>query len=579
VSKSRNRAKEKKEDQQSSKESQNGQPIDERATSEKATTIRVKLWSQSRGWVAACAVPDKDDHYLVTIDSDQTERRLHVNYLLKPDGTRLPEWWPRLQLKRLPDALPFPVDVFTDALARYCGELASAMCASVDFVGAAMLATASAAIGQSVNIRVKAGWVESPLLFLVLVGHPGKLKTPVVRAVVSPLVEIDRMLRDQSTQEWTEWKTARESWDGSDPGPEPPRRRVIIKDVTREALALLLADNPRGLLSNPDELSGWVASFNEYKKKGSDRQFWLSVWSCDDIIVDRKAGRECIHVRRPFVSVVGCIPPAMLGALEEEQGRKDGLLDRLLFSFPAVFPPQNWTDETVSEDAEREWARVVEALHSTAMENVEPNITEFSDQAKDTWVNWFNMHSSEIDNVGERQAGAWSKLRGHCARFALILSRLRIACEAPPVDPDASALESLQSRPALALSVERQDVEGAIKLVDYFKSHLFRIEHQMTGGLGNPDARQILDWVRRKRLTKFRAAEISTDLRQFYANPEGLSKALTYLVENRAIRPGSESGEPHKRGRKPTQLFEVHPELRGVPDNTNITTNSPSGAN
>ena len=57
---------------------------------------------------------------------------------------------------------------------------AEATLAPVDFVGASMLATAGAAIGQSVNIQVKRGWNEPPLLFGIIVAPPGKTKSPVV---------------------------------------------------------------------------------------------------------------------------------------------------------------------------------------------------------------------------------------------------------------------------------------------------------------------------------------------------------------------------------------------------------------
>ena len=70
--------------------------------------------------------------------------------------------------------------------------------------------------------------------------------------------------------------------------------------------------------AHEDWPSAWVASFNEYKGKGgSDRQFWLSVWSCAEVSVDRKGGRESTYVPHPFASVVGGLPPAMLGSLAE----------------------------------------------------------------------------------------------------------------------------------------------------------------------------------------------------------------------------------------------------------------------
>src|SRR5262249_56889084 len=98
--------------------------------------------------------------------------------------------------------------------------------------------------------------------------------------------------------------------------------RAVVKDVTRESLILILQDNPRGVLCDPDEASGWVASFNEYKgKNGSDRQFWLSVWSCNAVAVDRKGGRESHYVPHPFAPMMGGLPPSLLARLPHEHRR------------------------------------------------------------------------------------------------------------------------------------------------------------------------------------------------------------------------------------------------------------------
>ncbi len=205
------------------------------------------------------------------------------------------------------------------------------------------------------------------------------------------------------------------------PGPKPPHLRAIVKDVTRESLVILLKDNPRGVLCDPDEASAWVARFDEYKAKGSDRQFWLSIWSCAPVSVDRKGGNESLYVPFPFVSVLGGLPPGMLGSLSEERGREDGFLDRILFTFPDqdAFPPQRWTEAVVSEGAEKAWSQTVDRLFATTME-VDPQhetrrpwFVHFTDQAKQAWADWFNAHGDEMDSsaVADRHAGGLVQAR------------------------------------------------------------------------------------------------------------------------------------------------------------------------
>jgi hypothetical protein len=496
--------------------------------------------------------------------------------IVKPKQSGVQSWQP-IRYQDLPPASPFPIDVFPAKIQRYCRELSETMLAPTDFAGVSILTTAGAAIGQTVNIQVKTGWIEPPLLFSVLVAPPGKTKSPVIRAVVRPLAEINERLREQSKNDWREWKRAKDNCEpGEDPGPEPPQHRKTVKDITREALALVLQDNPAGILCDPDEATSWVSSFNEYKSKGSDRQFWLSIWSCSEISVDRKSRRESIQVKFPFASMLGSIPPAMLGVLGDDQGRNDGFLDRIIFVYPGLFPRQQWTDTELSNEVQADWGRVINRLCSTPMlgDGVKrPNVVTFSLEAKQRFVAWFNEINDEMESPSflESQAGAWSKLRAHAARFALILSRIRCASEMVPVESEI--LGGLISEFAPISPIELIDVEGAIKLATYFKSHILRVDHQMTGGLASPDARQIVNWIKRKKVKTFRSADIATDLRRFYDEPEKLVDALTYLAERGVIRHRTETSDPGKKGRKPTPGFEVNPFLLEVPEIT-INTNN-----
>ena len=69
--------------------------------------------------------------------------------------------------------------------------------------------------------------------------------------------------------------------------------RLIVSDITIEALAMLLEENPRGLGVARDELSGWLASFNQYKGgKGADASQWLELYRAGVLIVDRKTAER-----------------------------------------------------------------------------------------------------------------------------------------------------------------------------------------------------------------------------------------------------------------------------------------------
>jgi hypothetical protein len=488
--------------------------------------------------------------------------------------------WPPLRFREPPSPLPFPVEVFPEPLQRYCREVAETTRAPMDFVGAAMLTVAGAAIGQSVNLRLSHTWTEAPLLYMILVARSGRTKSPVVRIVRKPLRKIDERLRKESREAREEWlakKKAHEKAPDKEPppGPEPPQLRAVVDDVTRASLTIVLNDNPHGVLADPKEATGWTNSFNEFTAgKGRDRQFWLCIYDSEPVQSDRKGGRESLDVAYPFCAVLATTTPAMLNSLKEERGREDGFLERIAFVFPdaAAFPSQHWTEAELTEETERVWLDAVKRLHAVAMEwdqeaeHYRPWFVRLTGTAKAEWVRWFNTHADEMSSpdFSEANDGAWAKMKGRCGRFALILSGLRWACNSP-------FGSSTKASPVDA------DVQGAIKLVNYFKAQQLRVNHEMTGGVGSRHAKAILDWIRRKRLTMFREADVRNDLRRYHDNPRDLTEGLKALENAGVIRPHQEEhSAPSRRGPKPSPAYDVHPDLSMAPEITKDPINSTS---
>jgi hypothetical protein len=465
------------------------------------------------------------------------------------------EPWPELLLGEPPEALPFPVDVFPEPLQRFCRGAATVTLTPLDLAGAAMLAVASAAIGQSVQLQLKRSWYESTLLYMLIVGEPGRKKTPVISLVVKPLANIDAKLREESAERHAVWEDMKKT---KSPlaGIEPPQRRAIVKDITRETLVAILRDNPRGVLADPDEATAWISSFNEYKAKGSDRQFWLSLWASKAVSVDRDSGRRSLLVKNPLATVLAGIPPDMVESLGEERGRNDGFLDRNLFVFPVVFPEQKWTEAELDEGDETSWHTVIDKLHAQEMffdpeHGIRPNRVLLTKEAKAAWIEFYNAHNKEVasEDMPAGGRGIWAKMEGYCARFALILSRLRLA-----MNPDCDF--GLRNDP-----VSLEDMQGAIKLANYFKGNALRVNSLMTGGTGSNEAMILLAWIKRKGVKQFRLAEAREDLRRRFPDLPSLASPIRVLVEAGAIRPKIDPVNPRKTGPKPTPMYEVRPGL------------------
>jgi hypothetical protein len=469
--------------------------------------------------------------------------------------------WPPLRLHEPPSPLPFPIEVFPEALQQYCREVASTTRSPIDFAGCAMVAVGGAAIGQSVNLQLSHTWMEAPLLYMILVARSGRTKSPVIRIVRQPLRTIDRRLREESKEalaSWTEKKKAHKEdpENNPPPGPEPPRLRAVVDDVTRASLVIVMDENPRGVLADPKEATAWINGFNEFNSgEGRDRQFWLNNYDCEPVQSDRKGGRESIDVPFPFCAVLASITPAMLSSLKEKREREDGFIERIAFTFPdtAAFPPQHWTDAELSEKSERIWLNVVTKLHEAEMvwntetKRYRPWFVDLTETAKAEWIRWFDAHADEMTapDFSEAHDGAWAKMKGRAGRFALIIARFRWACS-PATTPDMVGVA---------------DVQGAVKLVDYFKSQLLRVYHEMTGGVGSRHAKTVLDWIRRKRLVAFREADVRDDLHHFRGHARDLTEALKVLEDVGVIRPRAEKRDPSRRGPKPSPAYNVHPDI------------------
>jgi len=319
----------------------------------------------------------------------------------------------------------FPVEFLPEPIGKFSTACAASLSAPVELVAIPALVVAASAIGNSRVISLKQGWIEPAIFFAAVVSQSGTMKSPALQQAAEPLQGLDT-----------------------------PGRRTWTADVTVERLAGLLAENPRGLLLLRDELSAWVKSMNQYKQgKGSDRQFYLSVWGGAPHKGDRKRDSEAISIPRPYLSVVGCIPPAVIPDLDDLE-QEDGFLPRLLFAWPRPVPVR-WTERVVPQEVREAYANRIKKLFAIPMES-EPVSLALTSEAHSRFTQWHDRHCAETEDASLPPflRGVYAKLKGYCPRLALV--------------------HALVSNPS-ADKVERVSVDSAIALVDYFKAQAWRV--------------------------------------------------------------------------------------------------------
>jgi hypothetical protein len=338
-----------------------------------------------------------------------------------------------------PEDRIFPTEALPDPLRPFVEECARSLPVPVELVAVPSLVVAGAAIGNARRIRLKEDWTESAALYAAIVSASGTMKSPALEAVADPI----RQKQTKGGRTWT-------------------------ADTTVERMAGLLNENPRGLLLIRDELSAWVKSMNQYRSgKGADKQFYLSAWGGSPIAVDRKGsfGASSVLVDRPFLSVVGCLPPDVLPDLDDAEGREDGFLPRILFSWPDRMKVR-WVLEAVSAEARAGYNRRIEELFAIPWEESRVYL-DLTPDARSLFVKWHDAHCAEAESpsLSPFLQGGYAKLKGYGARLALI--------HAVTTDPTATA-------------VGAESVAAAADLIDYFKAQAAKVAPLLSHSKWNP---------------------------------------------------------------------------------------------
>jgi hypothetical protein len=250
--------------------------------------------------------------------------------------------------RRLDMYQPFPVEAVPEPIRKYISETAQALGCDPAYPALPALAAVASAIGNRRTIRLKRSWEEPCILWSVIIGDSGTLKSPAYEKAVACLHRLQKQRNKEHKEamanyrkETAKRKKAKGDGDaGEDEEPNVPTlSRVVCSDITVEKVAAVLDENPAGVLVARDELAGWIGSFTRYKGKsgGTDLPNWLEMNQAGTVIVDRRTGdRQTIFVSRAAVSVTGGIQPLTSGSF-----------DTWRFSFPLALGSEQAEDRRV----------------------------------------------------------------------------------------------------------------------------------------------------------------------------------------------------------------------------------------
>ena len=231
---------------------------------------------------------------------------------------------------------PFESHLLPDQLARFAMDQANLIGCDPGIIGMTGLGVLAGAIDDRINIQPKrhdSTWTESARLWVTVIGDPSTKKSPGIAKALAPIRKAADTLRSQHHLAKEEWdNTCRNLPKGEPKPPKPYCKRLTITDTTVESVTNILGHpkaEPRGILLQCNELSGFLTSMDCYKRSpGKDRAKWLEAYDGGPTEVDR-VRLGAIWVENWSVSIVGGIQPELIHSYAKASSH-DGLIQRFI---------------------------------------------------------------------------------------------------------------------------------------------------------------------------------------------------------------------------------------------------------
>lgn len=267
-----------------------------------------------------------------------------------PMVTAVNDDWPELEDpfgKFLPP--PFPASLLPPVMQDWVEQEALLSGADPAGYAAGLLAVIGSSMPDKWRLQPKkrdSGWAERACLWVMFVGAPSSMKSPILASVTKPLWLVENAF----------FKIYQDEFNLADIDKDknaddvPQARRLIIQDMTPEAALNIMRENPNGLLASVDELSSLIDGIDRYNgsgKGGGGRQMMLTSFNGGPVHVDR-VNRAAGRVENASMAIVGTIQDDVVRKSANSYA-EDGMFARFLpvTLAPPVFGGDFERDETV----------------------------------------------------------------------------------------------------------------------------------------------------------------------------------------------------------------------------------------
>ncbi len=338
-----------------------------------------------------------------------------------------------------------PPQLFADGLTDPVSKLSNSLGLSIEPFIVCLLPILGSRIkaGTRLAIDFVTDYYAPPIIWAGLVGDSGTLKTPILKALTSPLDDLQKEAFEDYQRLYSEYEMELQRWESfkkderaDNPKPKPPALKdLYFSDFTIEAIADSMRYYPdEGYLVHIDELAAFLKSMDAYRNgKGSDRQRWLTSHSGSALKVNRKSS-EPIYLYRTSISLVGGIQPSVLEKqVLDDPTSEDGLWARFIWVRLSMTTPPG-----ISDRPRFDLSQLLKGIYHS-LNQVEAKTYGLSNEAKKLWNEW----NAEIGQLIKQEPSGilrstYPKLKEAAARIALIAHITNAKVSSIPIEDTIS---------------------------------------------------------------------------------------------------------------------------------------------
>jgi putative DNA primase/helicase len=475
----------------------------------------------------------------------------------------------------LPSVQSFDLELLPSCFRPLIEDVSERMQAPPDFAAGAAIVTLAGCVNRRAAIHPKSAddsWRVVPNLWGAIVGQPGFMKSPILRAITQPLAQIEELWRAEYAEESGEYQIAKEQADlrlqawredykramkKNTPAPvqpdnslrPPAQRRLSLTDSTFEKMHEILSENPAGLLVVRDELTGWLAELDKQGREG-ERGFYLQGWNGDAGYTVDRIGRGSIYVPAVCISLLGNIQPSRLRWFLSQAFNggpsDDGLFQRFqILVWPD--PPREWhlIDRPPNGAALGAAEKIFSDLANLSVDD--PVRMRFDPESQLLFYEWL----SELENKIRSDSGLPAPFVAHLAKYRSLMPTLAGLFELA----DLANEGAVHSEALISLDHARQ----AAALCDYLESHARRVYACVM----SPECRAARELARHIQSGDLGPA---FGTRSVYLKgwsgldtPERVRGALHLLEDAGWLRRAESPSQP--AGGRPSEAWEINPKL------------------